>query len=160
MKPLLPDSLWASVQRLLPPPTARRYRCPGRKPLDDRKILTGILFVLKTGIAWHALPAELGCGCGKTCRTHLQRWQRIGVWQSLQGVLQTRLPDAEQFDWSRAWTDGLGREPGSRRTRFGLVERTLCRLRDSCLPYPAPESAEPRLAPSGESVQGSAACSS
>jgi hypothetical protein len=33
-------------------------------------ILTGILFVLKTGIAWDDLPAELGCGCGKTCRRY------------------------------------------------------------------------------------------
>jgi hypothetical protein len=31
--------------------TPTRFRFPGRKPLDYRKILTGILFVLKTGIA-------------------------------------------------------------------------------------------------------------
>jgi hypothetical protein len=35
---------------LLPPPKPRRFRYPGRKPVDDRKVLTGILFVLKTGI--------------------------------------------------------------------------------------------------------------
>jgi transposase len=36
----------------------------GRPPLDDRKALTGIIFVLKTGIQWEYLPKEMGCGCG------------------------------------------------------------------------------------------------
>src|SRR5438874_1116524 len=76
MKPLVTDELWERVQPLLPPPRQRRFRFPGRKPLDYRKILTGILFVLKTGIAWDDLPAELGCGCGKTCRHYLRVWHQ------------------------------------------------------------------------------------
>jgi transposase len=63
VKLLVPDTLWEHLQLLLPPPPPRRFRFPGRKPLDYRKILTGILFVLKTGIAWDDLPAELVCGC-------------------------------------------------------------------------------------------------
>jgi transposase len=66
MKQLITDALWQRLEPLLPPPPQRRFRFPGRKPLDYRKILTGILFVLKTGIAWEDLPAELGCGCGKS----------------------------------------------------------------------------------------------
>src|SRR5437588_12602327 len=62
MKPLVSDALWQRVQPLLPPQPKRRFRFPGRKPLDYRKILTGILFVLKTGIAWDDLPSDLGCG--------------------------------------------------------------------------------------------------
>ncbi len=76
MKPLVSDALWKRLEPLLPPPPPRRFRFPGRKPLDYRKILTGILFVLKTGIAWDDLPADLGCGCGKTCRSYLQAWQQ------------------------------------------------------------------------------------
>ena len=49
-KPLLPDELWDKVEPLLPRPKARRDIYPGRKPLDRRKVLTGILFVLRTGI--------------------------------------------------------------------------------------------------------------
>src|SRR5438128_10716573 len=78
MKPLVTDALWERLQPLLPPPPQRRFRFPGRKPLDYRKILTGILFVLKTGIAWDDLPAELGCGCGKTCRHYLRVWHQAG----------------------------------------------------------------------------------
>src|SRR5947199_10339877 len=87
MKPLVTDALWERVQPLLPPPPPRRFRSPGRKPLDYRKILTGILFVLKTGIAWDDLPAELGCGCGKTCHYYLRLWHEAGVWLKLHALL-------------------------------------------------------------------------
>lgn len=105
MKVLVTDELWEHVQPLLPPPPQRRFRFPGRKPLDYRKILTGTLFVLKTGIAWDDLPAELGCGCGKTCRHYLRLWYRAGVWQRLHAVLLAELNGADQIDWERALID-------------------------------------------------------
>jgi len=63
-KPLVDDELWELIQPLLPPPKPRRFRHPGRKPLDARKVLTGIVFVLKSGIPCEMLPKEMGCGCG------------------------------------------------------------------------------------------------
>ena len=105
MKPLVTDELWERVQPLLPPPPERRFRFPGRKPLDHRKVLTGILFVLKTGIAWDDLPAELGCGCGKTCRHYLRLWHQSGVWRRLHAVLLAELNGADQIDWERALID-------------------------------------------------------
>ncbi len=51
-KPLVTDALWEIVEPLLPPPKPRRYRYPGRKPIENRKALTGIVFVLKSGIPW------------------------------------------------------------------------------------------------------------
>jgi transposase len=105
MKPLVPDALWERIQPLLPPPPPRRFRFPGRKPLDYRKILTGILFVLKTGIAWDDLPAELGCGCGKTCRRYLRLWHQAGVWRQLHALLLAELNEADQIDWERALID-------------------------------------------------------
>jgi transposase len=105
MKPLVTDALWERLQPLLPPPPPRRFRFPGRKPLDYRNILTGILFVLKTGIAWDDLPAELGCGCGKTCKHYLRLWHQAGVWQELHALLLAELNSADQIDWSRALID-------------------------------------------------------
>lgn len=105
MKPLVTDALWARLEPLLPPPKPRRFDHPGRKPLDARQILTGILFVLKTGIAWDDLPAELGCGCGKTCRHHLRLWHRAGVWHRLHAVLLAELNGADRIDWERALID-------------------------------------------------------
>jgi transposase len=105
MRPLVTDALWERLEPLLPPPRPRRFRFPGRKPLDFRKILTGILFVLKTGIAWDDLPAELGCGCGKTCRHYLRLWHRAGVWRQLHAVLLAELNGADEIDWERALID-------------------------------------------------------
>ena len=104
-RPLVPDALWELVQPLLPPPRPRRFRYPGRKPLDDRRALTGILFVLKTGIPWEDLPAEMGCGCGMTCWRRLRDWHEAGVWFHLHQVLLEHLDDADKIDWSRAAID-------------------------------------------------------
>jgi len=103
-KPLVSDELWAIVEPLLPK-VERRYRFPGRKRIDDRSVLTGILFVLQTGIPWEYLPQEMGCGSGMTCWRRLKEWQDAGVWQKLHEVLLARLHQAGRIDWSRAAID-------------------------------------------------------
>ena len=104
-KPLVDDGLWELIQPLLPPPKPRRRLYPGRRPLDNRKALTGILFVLKSGIPWEMLPQEMGCGSGMTCWRHLREWQEAGVWQKLHDLLLAKLRKADQIDWSRAVVD-------------------------------------------------------
>jgi transposase len=104
-KPLLPAELWDYVTIVLPPAKPRRHRYPGRKPIDDRKALTGILFVLKTGIAWEDLPQELGCGSGMTCWRRLRDWHAAGVWTQLHQVLLALLQGEHKIDWSRALVD-------------------------------------------------------
>ena len=103
-KPLVSDGLWERIEPLLPV-VERRYRYPGRKRLPDRAALTGILFVLKTGIPWEHLPQEMGCGSGMTCWRRLRDWNEAGVWERLHQVLLDELQDAEQLDWSRAAVD-------------------------------------------------------
>ena len=104
-KPLVDDGLWELIQPLLPPPKPRRRLYPGRRPLDNRKALTGILFVLKSGIPWEMLPQEMGCGSGMTCWRRLREWQEAGVWQKLHDLLLAKLRKADQIDWSRAVVD-------------------------------------------------------
>jgi transposase len=103
-KPLVSDELWEVVEPLIPE-VKRRRRYPGRKRIDDRKALTGIVFVLQTGIPWEHLPQEMGCGSGMTCWRRLREWQEQGVWQRLHEVLLARLNGADQIDWSRAVID-------------------------------------------------------
>ena len=102
--PLVPDELWEVVEPLIPQ-VQRRYRYPGRKRIEDRRVLTGILFVLKTGVPWEDLPQEMGCGSGVTCWRRLREWQQQGVWQKLHEVLLAKLNTAGGIDWQRAAVD-------------------------------------------------------
>ena len=101
---IVPDELWERIEPLLPV-VPRRADHPGRKRLDDRKVLSGILFVLYTGIAWEFLPQELGFGSGMTCWRRLRDWHEAGVWQRLHEALLAELNAAGALDWSRAVID-------------------------------------------------------
>ena len=48
-------------------PRAQDPRKAGRARVPDRACLTGIVFVLKTGLHWEYLPQDMGCGSGMTC---------------------------------------------------------------------------------------------
>ena len=102
-KPLVSDDLWAIVAPLLP--TAPPKPNGGRPRVPDRACLTGIIFVLKSGIPWEMLPPELGCGSGVTCWRRLRDWQAAGVWAALHQTLLNRLGEADRIDWSRASLD-------------------------------------------------------
>jgi transposase len=73
--------------------------------VNNRKALSGIIFVLRSGIPWQMLPTELGCGSGSTCWRRLRDWQQVGVWQRLHQALLNQLGDADKIDWSRASLD-------------------------------------------------------
>jgi transposase len=89
-KPLVDDELWSIIHPMLPehPP----------RPTG------GILFVLKTGIAWEDFPCEMGC-CGMTLLNRLRQWQRAGIWHRLHLIMLDRLRGAEQLDFSRVIVD-------------------------------------------------------
>lgn len=102
-KPLVSDELWTVIEPLLPPKAPKPKG--GRPPVEDRAALTGIIFVLKTGIPWELLPQEMGCGSGVTCWRRLRDCQEAGVWDRLHRVLLDRLGAADEIDWSRASLD-------------------------------------------------------
>ena len=101
-KLLVPDELWALVEPILP----KHPYIPGvGKPrVPDRVCLTGILFVLKTGIPWEDFPQELGC-CGMTLWNRLDEWRRAGVWERLHRLLLDKLRAADEIDFSRVVVD-------------------------------------------------------
>ena len=102
-KPLVTDEPWAVVEPLLP---RQRPKPKGGRPrIDDRAALTGVLFVLKSGIPWEMLPQEMGCGSGMTCWRRLREWHEAGVWERLHEALLDRLGEADRVDWSRASLD-------------------------------------------------------
>ena len=103
-RPLVSDALWTTIEPLIPV-KKRRKRNSGRKRLPNRATLTGVLFVLKTGIPWEDLPQEMGCGCGMTCWRRLAEWQQAGVWEKIHRLLLNKLRNANQIDFSRATVD-------------------------------------------------------
>jgi transposase len=106
---LLPDDLWTIIAPLLPPKPPKRKG--GRPRVPDRQALTGILFVLKTGRSWQALPTEPGNGGGSTCWRRLRDWQAAGVWSRLHRLPLDRLGSRGRIDWSRAALDSAGSLP-------------------------------------------------
>ena len=102
---IVTDELWELIGPILPPLKPRRFRYPGRKPVENRAALTGIVFVLRTGIPWEDLPKEMGCGCGMTCWRRLHNWQEAGVWDDIHHVLLNELHQADKLDWCRTAAD-------------------------------------------------------
>lgn len=129
---IVSDGLWARIEPLLPR-RERRFRYPGRKRVDDRRALQGILFVLHTGIAWGHLPAELGFGSGVTCWRRLEEWSQAGVWERLHALLLRELRAAGEIDWERAVVDsshvqakkGAPRRARARSTAAGRARNTI-----------------------------------
>jgi transposase len=101
--PLVPDELWNEIADLFP----KHVQSPegGRHPIDNRTVLTAIIFVLKTGIAWEDLPSEaFGCSY-KTCNRRLQEWTALGLVQQIHLLFLAKLRASDQLDWSRVLID-------------------------------------------------------
>jgi transposase len=98
------DELWEAVAPLLPPAPPRPKG--GRPPVAARQALGGILLVLRTGIGWQELTAEMGFGSGSTCWRRLRDWQAAGIWEGLHRKVLDQLGAAGKIDWSRASVDG------------------------------------------------------
>jgi len=140
-KPVLDDQLWAVIAPILPPDDLPKPK-GGRPPIPNRATLTGILFVLLTGIPWEYLPKEMGCGSGMTCWRRLRDGQQAGLWDKLHRLLLDKLSIADQIDWSRACVDASsvpapkgGHTPapipptGARRVRSATSSRTRTAFR-------------------------------
>lgn len=141
-KPLVPDALWEIIAPLLPPEPPKPTG--GRPRRSDRACLTGIIFVLKSGIPWEMLPPELGCGSGMTCWRRLRDWQAAGVWDQLHRTLLDRLGEAGQVDWSRACLDAAsipakkGATRPARTRRIGQNRAASAILWSSGAEFPSP----------------------
>ncbi len=121
---LLADELWEAIEHLIP--AHEPSPLGGRPTVDNRTVLTVVLFVLKTGIAWEDVPQELGCS-GKTASRRLAAWNEQGVWRAAHACLPARPHGADQIDWSRSLLDSslvkapLGGENAGRTRRIEAV---------------------------------------
>ena len=91
----IPDDLWAELAPLLGEEKASGTR--GRPPVPFRKVLDGILYVLRTGCQWKALPREYGSG--STCHRRFQQWVGEGVFERTWVKLLERYDGAQGIGW-------------------------------------------------------------
>ena len=141
---LLPDALWAELEPLSPPPPPRPKG--GRPRLPDRAVLTGILFVLGSGLPWAMLPREMGCGSGMTCWRRVRDWQQAGVWARLHRVLLDRLGRANAIDWRRCSPDAAS-VPAKRGAGTPARTRPIAAGRAAAATFPSMPAAFPSPLP-------------
>ena len=98
------DELWLRLEPLIPVPE-RRYRFPGRRRVDNRAALEGILFVISTGMRWNDLPTTTFGVSGATCWRRLKEWHQAGVWQQLHEAVLAELRGAGLLDLAHAVVD-------------------------------------------------------
>jgi len=99
----IPDELWAELMPLLPTP-ARDRLGRGRPRVADRRVMSGILYRLRTGCQWKALPRSYGSG--STCHLRFQSWVKAGVFQKVHRKLLQYYDAREGIDWQWASLDG------------------------------------------------------
>ena len=93
------DAQWAVLETLFPP----QGRI-GRPRADDRKVLNGIVWVLRNGARWEEVPRRYAHP--STCWRRLRRWQEEGVWERVLQTLLGLLDEQGRLTWGRALLDG------------------------------------------------------
>ena len=96
----LTNTQWERLQPLLPPQKPQT----GRPALDHRRILNGILWMLRTGAPWRDLPERYGPW--RTVASRFYRWQRAGVWSRLLAAVQAQADAHGQLHWDVHFIDG------------------------------------------------------
>jgi transposase len=90
---------WNKLEPLLPKRANR-----GRPRGDDRSVINGIVWVLRTGAPWRDVPERYGKW--PTIYSRFQRWRKAGVWERILGQLQADSDQAGQLDWELHLVDG------------------------------------------------------
>jgi transposase len=105
------DAFWERVELLIPTPerdpnkTYKRRTGGGRKPIPPRKIFEAILYVLRTGCQWKALPKER-FGSPSAIHTHFMRWMGAGFFVALWRAGLAEYDEMEGIAWSWQSIDG------------------------------------------------------
>jgi transposase len=126
----LTDPQWARLQPLLPPQRPPKGSTGGRPRNDDRPIINGILWILRTGAPWPDLPARYGPS--STVSTRLYRWKKAGIWDHIFAAVQDHAAAAGELDWethhvdatvSRAHQHAAGANKGTPQPRHSAAAK-------------------------------------
>jgi len=97
------DAFWERVRPLIPP--APSHAKGGRPRLSDRAAFEAIVYVLRTGIQWNALPKE--AGASSTVHDRFQEWERAGFFKALWQAGLSDYDDLAGIEWEWQAVDGV-----------------------------------------------------
>jgi transposase len=172
---LVSDELWEAIEPYLPPAPPRSWGSRPRVP--DRAALSGIIFVLRQGLRWCALPQALGYGSGVICWRRVRRWPELGVGEAVRHTGLNWLGLLDAIRWARASIDSAsvrakrrgedtGPNPTDRGKRVSMyhlvvdqqgvplaVRLSAANIHDSRLLLPVVDATPPIWRPVGEPVR-------
>ena len=96
----LTEKQWQGLQPLLPPHKPQT----GRPNSDHRKLINGILWILRTGAPWRDLPTQYGNW--RTVASRFYRWRKAGIWDQVLAALQAAGDKEGELDWEVHFVDG------------------------------------------------------
>ncbi len=97
----VPDEVWAEFEPVLPKVV---WQGNGRPPIDNRRVLHALLYVLVSGIACDMLP--LCFPSAKTVKRRLERWLESDVFREVWGRLARRYESLHGINWDQVLLDG------------------------------------------------------
>ena len=100
--PLLTEAQWKKIAPLLPKPPKQRKG--GRPWIENRRVLEGILWILRSGARWQDLPEKFPHP--STCWRRLRDWEERGVWLNIWRTFLSELNERQQLKWSESFLDG------------------------------------------------------
>ncbi len=104
------DEFWNEIKDKIPKrerdlkKTYKNKAGQGRKPLDPRKVLEGILYVLRTGCQWKAVPKEYGAG--SSIHNYFQEWTKAGFFEKIWVLGLEKYDELEGIGWEWQSVDG------------------------------------------------------
>lgn len=98
----VPDPLWEQMVLILDAKDPQKRK--GRPRTDQRRVIDGILFKIRTGCQWNLIPKVYGSDT--TLHRNLKRWSSLGVWQDLWAVLAKEFPQLATVEWKDVIPEG------------------------------------------------------
>lgn len=99
----LTEEQWTIVQPLIPIPP-KRADGRGRPRIEDRSIMNGILWVMRTGAQWKDMPERYPSY--QTCHRRFQEWVKAGAFEEILKALASDLKERGDLDLSECFVDG------------------------------------------------------
>lgn len=99
---ILSEKQWLKIEPLLPKPKPNHKG--GRPPADNRAVIEGILWVLKTGARWRDLPPQYPSPA--TCWRRLRDWEEQDVWLQIWRTFIAELDEMGHLEWEETFADG------------------------------------------------------